>query len=173
MRKLSLLSFVMLSIVLLLSSCHKEKEYCLCLENEDCYEFQCYPSEWIHEIGGIAYKVENSYFGVANSNLCIDSLIFFIDFKRDYRNGLFGLLRESPHGGLENVAATNSTIVSDKEYYLYTVTPLCYLNGEGWYANLHFIIEPDSVLMNFKFWTLNSPPGVVIDSCSMIFYKSP
>ncbi|HEY3386224.1 MAG TPA: hypothetical protein VGK46_06930, partial [Saprospiraceae bacterium] len=57
------------------------------------------------------------------------------------------------------------------EFYSQSVVPLCYLNGESWYSNLHFIIYPDSVWMELGFWTLNSEPGVLIDSCTVMFYK--
>jgi len=168
----SLKSFCLLSLLALLNcSCHDQVDDCICKNNEVCVDAQCYLSESVHEIGGTTIIARNSFVGITNCNDCIDTLIFYNDTTRGLTDGRFGLVVADHQGGVENVAGSLPTMISDKEYYLYTSAPLCHLNGEVWYANLHFIIEPDSVWMNLKFWTLNSEPGVFVDSCNVMFYK--
>jgi len=162
-------------IILLLScSCHDEVIVdCTCNEDEICLYDECYLSESVHYIGGTTVIAPNSYVGTAISNQCVDTLIFFNDTNRTLENGRFGLIVADHLGGIQNVAGSFPTMVSSNEYYLTTVAPLCYLNGEAWYADMHFIIEPNNVWMNLNFWTLNSEPGVYVDSCIVTFYKKP
>lgn len=173
MKRLFFYAACLLSILVCLnSSCHdKDDDECICKSNETCVDGQCFISESVHEIGGTTVIVPNSYVGIANCNDCIDTLIFYNDTTRALNNGRFGLYHADHLGGVENVAGSLPTEVSQDEYYLYTSAPLCKLNGEFWYANLHYIIEQDSVWMELKFWTLNSQPGEFVDSCQMMFYK--
>jgi hypothetical protein len=164
--------FGILAIFLLcLNSCVEKPDDCLCAclcrQDEVCLDGECFLSEYVHSLGGTTLIAPNSYVGFVEGNLCVDTLVFFNDTTRDIFNQ-FGLFVAVP-GGIQNVAGSHATMVSEKEYYSYSSAPLCYLNGEARYANLHFVIEADSVNMDLKFWELGS--GVFIDSCTVVFYK--
>lgn len=159
--------------LLCLTSCDEKPDDCLCdclcHEDEVCFAGDCILNEYVHSLGGTTLIARNSYVGIVEGNFCVDTLIFFNDTTRDIYNQ-FGLI-VAVDGVIQNVAGSHPTMVSDKEYYLYTAAPVCYLNGDAWYANLHFVMETDSVNLELKFWALNGEPGVFIDSCNMILYK--
>lgn len=175
MRFLSFNKFIWVLIVYVFVACHKKDEDCLCdcicNSNEICLYDECYLKESVHSIGGTMVIAPNSYVGVATGNLCIDTLIFYNDTSRALDDERFGLFAETYHEQVWNVIGSYPFQADTNEFYSSSSVPLCYLNGEAWYANLHFIIYPDSVWMNLGFWTLNGPSGELIDSCSLMFYK--
>ena len=144
---------------------------CSCNEDEVCLYDSCYLSEMVHSLNGTTIIAPNSYVGTISNNQCVDTLIFYNDTTRAIDNGRFGLIVPHYLGGIQNVAGSIPTVVSPSEYYLGSVAPLCYLNGEERYANLHFRIETDYVWMSIKFWTLNSEPDNIIDSCIVTFHR--
>ena len=153
-------------------SCNEEVPYdCQCDAHEVCVANECHLSENVHELGGTRIIAPNSYVGVVSNNPCVDTLVFYCDTTRAIDDDRFGLIVPHYYVGIQNVAGSFPVQISDKEYYLGTAAELCYLNGEGRYANLHFIIEPDNVWMKIKFYTLNIEPGLFIDSCEVTFYR--
>lgn len=173
MRHSILWTISLFCICLVYSSCRDEVYDCGCKDSEVCIYDECYLNEWVHNLGGTTIIARNSYVGIINDNDCIDTLVFYNDTIRAINDERFGLVvAADPFPGTQNVLGSQAPYqVSENEFYASTVAPLCYLNGDSWYANLHYIIYPDSVWMKLRFWPLGSSQGVFIDSCNVTFYK--
>jgi hypothetical protein len=173
MKPLQSITFLLfLTILCLIFSCQKEVvDSCNCESQEVCIYNECYLSETVHYLGGTRFIAPNSYVGIVSNNQCIDTLVFYIDTTRAVNDNRFGLIVAHYIDGIQNVAGSYPTVVSEKEYFLGTAAELCYLNGEAWYANLHFVIEQERVWMKMRFYTLASEPNTYIDSCEVNFYK--
>lgn len=166
------------ALILFSASCHDKGEDCMCKENEVCIpnaytgNNDCYLYASVHYLNGTRVIAPNSYEGVTTGSFCVDTLIFYNDTSRAITDERFGLIVPDPPQGVLNVLGSEVPLkVSESEYYASTVAPLCHLNGEGWYANLHYIIYQDSVWMQLKFWTLESQPNEFIDSTTVMFFK--
>ncbi|MEP6648197.1 MAG: hypothetical protein ABJC12_13995 [Saprospiraceae bacterium] len=153
-----------------MTCCHDKGNEVPCKDNEVFLDGQCYLRESVHNIGGTYVIAPNSYVAFVNGNLCIDTLVFYNDTSRALNDGQLGLIIATPFG-VGNIMGSFPNEVSPNEFYAQTVDELCHLNGEAWYANLHFKIFPDSVWMKLGFWTLSSPTGVIIDSATVVFHK--
>ncbi len=158
--------------------CHDKGDECMCKDDEDCIynaytgKNECYFSEWVHYLGGIRIIALNSYEGITNSSECIDTLIFYNDTSRAIDDERFGLIVADPPQGVINVLGSDVPFeVSSTEYIGSTSAPMCYLNGKGWYANLHYFLYPDSVRMELRFWTLENDPGEFVDSTVVMFFR--
>ncbi len=173
MNRSTSLIFGLVGIYLGTIGCHKEIDNCGCKDNEICFQSECYLKESVHEIGGTTVITPNSYVGIVQGNYCVDTLIFYNDTTRAIDDERFGLIVNGPFG-VENVMGSEVPYqASGNEYYAQTVDELCHLNGNAWYANLHYFIYPDSVWMKLKFWPLDGSQGFFIDSCIVTFYKTP
>ncbi len=171
--KQSIFWIISLVFICLFTGCGPNEEECVCMDSEVCINNVCYLDEWVHELGGTSFIARNSYVGIINGNQCIDTLIFYNDTTRAIDNERFGLIVAS-HPGIQNVLGSEIPFeVSDNEFYASSVTALCYLNGDSWFANLQFKTYPDSVWMKLRFWTLGAEPGVFIDSSIVTFYRKP
>jgi hypothetical protein len=167
--------FALISFVFfLVCSCERTTVFpiCQCLEHEACHNLACYPDEWVHEIDGNTLLAKNSFIGSTDC-LCTDTLVFFIDTAFEATNGRFGLIVSDNQGGFNEVTGVFEMQVSDSEYSMVTGFPICTLNDEEWYADLHFFVFPDSVVMDMKLWTVQSEPGVYGDTCNVTFYRKP
>ena len=110
-----------------------------------------------------------SYVGIATGNDCIDKITFVNHTTRTFAP--FSLLVEFPAGQVWDAMSSYPLKISEREYYSSTITPLCHMNGEYRYANLHFTLDPDSVWMNFKFWELGGESGVFVDSVDVVLRR--
>ena len=160
-------------------SCHDKEDPCNCPVNETCIHdtytgiIDCYENGSFYHLGGHLIHARNLYVGIVHNNQCIDTLIFYDDTLRALDDQRFGLIANVYPSGIHDVMGGNPPYqVSENEFYSQTVDRLCGLKGEDWYANLHFKVYQDSVWMKLGFWTLNTPPGVLIDSCEVRFYKT-
>ena len=161
-------------IICIFMSCGPDEgDDCFCKDTEVCRNQECILSEWIHELGGTQVIARNSFVGTVTGNACIDTLVFYNDTTRNIENPLrFGLIVPvHPTGALNVLGSGPHFQASDNEFYSSLSAPICYLNGDTWYANLHFKTYPDSVWMKLKFWALEGEPGVFTDSTIVMFYK--
>lgn len=159
-------------------ACKEEQEACNCEDVEVCkceaYSGinECDRKESVFWLGGTCFIAPNAYRAVSTQFPFLDTLVFYNDTTRSLDDERFGLMVENAPEQVWNVMGSQSPYqYGPKEYSSQTVAPVCYVNGIGWYANVHFWIEPDSVVMNLKFWTLYTSPGEIIDSCSMVFKR--
>lgn len=158
-------------VLLCSSSCDDNGQDCICPGDEICVNDRCYVNDWVHQLGGTTIIARNSYTANISGHLCLDTLVFFNDTTRAINQDRFGLFVARPPGVLNILSSEIPVMVGLNEYRASTVAPVCYLNGDSWYANLHFTIYPDSVLMNFKFWALDGDPAGIVDSCNILFYR--
>lgn len=167
---LSPIAFVILCLTF--NSCKEQIDDPACPGSQIFISGECYMNDWVHELGGTTIIARNSYVGHIIGHDCIDTLIFYNDTVRSFDDERFGLVVPN-FPGIQNVLGSDiPNQISESEFYASSVTPLCYINGEGRYANLHILLfEEDSVSIQFKFWTLNSSPGVFIDSTEVTFFK--
>jgi|GEM_PF-2263940 len=173
---LKLVSFAYFLIAF--AGCHDKEDPCHCESNETCIHdtytgiIGCYEIGSVYHLGGEVVYARNLYVGTTSGNMCIDTLIFYDDTLRALDNQKFGLIVNVYPTGVHYVMGSYPPFqADDNEYYAQSVEPLCFLNGEEWYSNLHFKVYPDSVWMKLGFWTLNSEPGILIDSATVMFYK--
>ncbi len=168
---------VLIIFGLLNSTCHDKDDGCICKDNEVCIydtyigKNECYLSESVHYLGGERVIAPNSYLGIISNSQCVDTLIFYNDTTRALDDERFGLIVNVPPGVQDVIGSTIPYQANENEFYSSSVIPLCYLNGIGWYSNLHFFIYPDSIWMELDFWTIESDPGEIIDSVQVVFYK--
>jgi hypothetical protein len=177
MQQNSIFIIPLILIGVFLSRCNEKNDECICQINELCIydsysgKNECYLNESVHYLGGSRIIVPNSYVGIVENNSCIDTLIFYNDTTRALNDERFGLI-VNVSSFVQNVIGSNPTFqAGNNEYFLTTVEPVCYLNGEGQYSDIHCIIFPDSVWMELKFWTLETKPGLFIDSTVLMLYK--
>jgi len=144
---------------------------CSCTEDETCISNICYPNKDLFKLGGSTIYAPNGYIGTTNCNQCVDTLVFVIDSTKALEFDRFGLYIFDPQVGVKNVAGSYTTIISDNEFALGPGSHFCFQDGEAWYADMHFLVQPDSVRMQLLFYNLNSEPGIIEDTCIVNFYK--
>ncbi len=171
MIKLPITLLATLLVFSLFSGC---RDKCQCRDLEDCIDGICVLKPNSYYINNQGIGGTNLYHGVAYGNSCVDTLVLDLNLSEPNPSYRYLLYANVPTFGVYNVSPDLVQKISDTEFIIGSVSPICYKsNLVYWYASsIHCKQYTDSVQMLIKFRQSDDPPNAgYIDSCRLTLFK--